>query len=169
MLKLPFLLLQQRLSEMSQLPDVRWFNAQFDQNKDEAVFYVPSVYIEFLPMDLEDIGEQVQGGEVMFRIHLMTELYDDNDRVLAHFDLVDDIFKHLHGWDVMKSALPEFSALQDTEDDVAIINKVVRTRLIPDHAQSNTIITVQEFKTYVADFAAMKSYIEFSPTITVLR
>lgn len=169
MLKYIYLIIKARLeAEIAALPVVFWFNNQYDQDDEEAIFAVPSVYIEFLPVPMQDFGERIQAGEVRMRVHLLTEYYDDDDATLAHFDLSSAIHASIDDMEAWASELPVYSALAGTEDDFLIINQASRTAIIPDHAQTNLIVTIQEFKFFAVDLSNIRTYLDKNVTLDII-
>lgn len=168
MLKYIYLIIKARLeAEIASLPVVAWYNNQYNQDDPEALFAVPAVYIEFLPVPLTDYGRRIQGGDVTFRIHLVTEYYDDDDETLAHFDLSNDIFATLDDMEGWASELPQFAALLGTDDDYLFLNQVSRTQIVPDHAQTNLVVTIQEFKALAIDLSNMRTWVETPATLDI--
>lgn len=169
MYKYSYLLLKQILESIEGIPRVMWYASQYDEAMDEAVFYCPACYIEFLPMEFEVGGLQVQGADLVFRVHLFTEYYDDDDQLMTHFDLSDKIFQALEGTWAKVSELPAFGALAGTTQDFNVLNKISRIGIIPDHAVTNTSVTIQEFRCRAVDLAAAIRYVLVNADVNVLR
>lgn len=169
MLKYPYLIIKQLLESLPNVPAAFWFNAQYDQESEEAVYYVPAVYIEFMPVEFPDVQRRIQLASVRFRIHLMTETFIDDDSILTHFDITNEIHKALSGYEAQLSVLPEFADLADTDDDITVINQCTRTQLIPDHSQTNLTITTQEYQASIMDVEAIRAYNEQIITSSVIR
>lgn len=169
MFKYAFLLLKQKLEAISGIPKVMWYASQYDEEMDEAVFYCPACYIEFMPMEFDQGGLQVQGADMVFRVHLFTEYYNDDDTLLSHFDLGDEIYRTLEGSVAKLSDLPAYANLAGTDQDIAVLNRISRIGIIPDHSVTNTSVTVQEFRCRAIDLAAAIRYILVNADVDVIR
>ena len=169
MFKYAFLLIKQLLESIPDIPQVMWYAAQYDVDTDEAVFYCPACYIEFLPLEFDQSGLQVQGADMVFRVHLFTEYLNEDDQLLSHFDLSDKIYQQLEGTSATISEIPTFEALAGTEEDVVVLNKISRITLIPDHSVTNTSVTIQEFRCRAIDLAAAIQYVLVNAEACVIR
>jgi hypothetical protein len=175
MIKLVFQLLQHVVSSINGSPQVRWFAAQTDDN-DEAVYYVPAVYIEFMPVTTAELpspnlGSVLQEADITVRIHLMTDKThpDDDNDVMDHLDLCDSIHKAISTTGTMKSAIPMHAALVNTLSDYHICNRFTRTGITTDHSQSSVIVTILEYSTHAVDTSAYvdNEKVTVTPTIFV--
>lgn len=169
MFKYAFLLLKQMLESIPEIPSVMWYASQYDESVDEAVFYCPACYIEFLPIEPDQNGLQVQSGDMVFRVHLFTEYYNDDDQILSHFELSDLIYQKLQGSTGKASDIPAYANLAGTPEDFNVLNKISRIGIIPDHAVTNTSVTIQEFLCRAIDLAAAIRYVLVNADIEVIR
>ncbi|MES2732874.1 MAG: hypothetical protein V4714_14060 [Bacteroidota bacterium] len=170
MLKFIFLLLEQRLLSLPELREVDWFNNQYAPSEEEEVMYAaPAAYLEFLSItDLQTEGRKAQKGTVPFRVHVVTELFTDNDNrfksaALEHYDIVNLVSKQLLGHSALLSDLPDYAAIQNTPGDQQVYNSVTRTGIIPDHKRSHLMLTVMDFSTVAIDFSAAKVFTKITP------
>ncbi len=166
-----FRALKQRIEAIDGLPACSWFNSQYDEDSDEAVYLVPHVYLEFLPIPLNQEVSLIQTSDnVRFRVHLFTEYYNDENEVLSHYDQVAGIHKALTKKTLLLSELTEYAGLAGTPDDKVILNTMTRTEITPDHNQSNTIITIQEFVASGVDLSALSAVTTVDPvTLTTIK
>lgn len=165
MFNLIYRVLKARLEAISSVEAVSWYNGQPDQNNEEAVYAIPHVYIEFLPIELGQSIGPTPYGELRFRVHLYSEYHDDDNEVFTHLDLVGSIHAELLRFQGMLSDIPEFAVLKGTANDRTVFNQLVRTRIIPDHAQTNTIISITEYKGAAVDISAFKAITTISPDL----
>jgi len=171
MFKFIFLLLKQRLNTLAQLHEIDWFNNQYELSEEEEVIYsCPAAYIEFLPVaDLTSQPRKLQKGSVRFRVHLVTEIYRDDDTsfhsaALEHYDFVNLVYKKLLGHSAKLSDHPDFAALANTKKDQQVYNSITRTGISPDHNRKPLMLTIQEFSMTAYDFSAQKTYTKPDPT-----
>jgi len=72
--------------------------------KKETPFIEPAIFIEFLPVNWQTLGNRMQQATMTFRIHIITRWYSqtndnspDNDSHLNYLDLPDKLFVALQG------------------------------------------------------------------------
>jgi hypothetical protein len=160
-----FLLLEQRLNTLSELAEVDWFNNQYILSEDEEVMYkAPAAYIEFLPVDdLTTQPRKTQMGTVAFRVHVVTENYQDNDgrfksAAMGHFDVVNQVYATLLGHAAKLSDLPDYTALAGTDADKQVYNSITRKGIQTDHNRSPLMVSIQQFSMTAYDFSAQKIF-----------
>ena len=157
MTKYPYLILKRKLLQILNIPKVQWLSTQLN-DEGQAVYHVPSCYIQFLPAQPQALGNNLQAADLTFRVHLYTENIDEDDEVLVHLDLASAIYAKLQGEVGMLSELPAFASLAGTDDDVAVMNVMNRTQYIPDHETARTHTTIQEFTCFCVDLSNAPQY-----------
>ena len=156
--------IKQRLNDISDWKnDLDWYLHQYDQDGEEVLYTTPAIYIEFGPVEWNTYPDNRQRGVMEFRIHLVNESdYDNDQRVLDpainHLGQEAEIFRGLQGWGCKLSYIPEYSALSGTDNDVVLLNDVVRIRTEPDHELSNLLISIQTFQCNVYDYNALPQW-----------
>jgi hypothetical protein len=77
------------------------FNRQFDNEEKEDTFLYPAVFFEFIDLDWETRGENLQDSTTSFRLHIaIDQNQTNNDNYDANFlDLVDKVYCLLQGAD----------------------------------------------------------------------
>lgn len=160
-----YFLLKNRLSSIAELDEIDWFTGQYEQNGEQALTVSTGCYLEFMSAQWQTLGDGQQQAALEFDVYLVQHsvLSGDeriSDPVMDHLGIVDKIHKALHRWGAMLSDLPAFSALAGTEDDIVIINSIVRTGSTPDHNLSNLLVTAQRFSCLVRDISASPEYQE---------
>lgn len=172
MLGYPYLLLKQRLLDVEGIPQVLWYNAQYVEGEAEPQYFVPCVYLEFLPVPTDQHQQKLQSGIMQVRVHLLTEYMGGEDEgwIRPHYALAGRIFNALSHAEFWLSELPEFALLANTDNDRLVVNQMVRTNVLSDHSQSQTIITIQEFEARIVDVDAAQQFVEVNaPSTTVIR
>lgn len=71
----------------------------------EAIFAMPAVFVEFLPIDWKSLGGGVQSAQIQFRLHIVTNTKGSaadgstyQPDALQLFDLLDDVHRALSGF-----------------------------------------------------------------------
>lgn len=71
----------------------------------EAIFAMPAVFVEFLPIEWKSLGGGVQSAIIQFRLHIITDTKGSTSDgstyqpdALQLFDLLDDIHRTLSGF-----------------------------------------------------------------------
>ncbi|MDQ3073271.1 MAG: hypothetical protein M3Q97_08430 [Bacteroidota bacterium] len=166
MLKYPFLAIKKRLQDkVPDLLEVEWYVSQYLQNNEIHLITTPCAYIQFERLPTDQHQDGIQSAEMKVRIHCVSEaLFSDSqritDEVINHTGLADQIHIALNGWEAMLSDLPGQAALKGTDQDVVLVNRMVRSELLPDHSLSNLIATVQTYEAMAFDYSARPAWIE---------
>lgn len=155
MIKYPYQIIRQRLLTISALKAVDYYNGQYQDESGEAIYGIPCVFIEFLPIELQDFPQDVQAAEIQIRLHLVTEYYDGDNNILSHMDIATLIYQKLSKYTPRLSELPEFSGLTNAP---TVFNSMIRTGITTDHSQSGLVITIQEFKAWAVDLSNIVAY-----------
>ncbi len=145
--------------------DLDWYLGQYDQDGDNTLYTTPAVYIEFQPMDWEQLKVGVQACNLMVSIHAVNaSLYDTDQRILDaasnHLELENSVYRALQGFRCMLSYLPEYAGLAGGANDRVLLESMVRQRTYPDHDINRLLVSVQEFKTRIYDYSAEPQYQE---------
>lgn len=164
MLREIYIALKQRLQEITELKEVNWFYGQYYQeDQSQSLWTTPSLFIEFLPIQWQVVGNKVQRANLKFILHLVNESHYDNDeRILSavpnHFGLESKVYLKMMGFRDLLSNIPGYENLTDTEDDRILMESIVRTDTIVDHSLSNLLISLQQFSCTIHDYSAHPSY-----------
>jgi len=97
------------------IPEVKYislYNNQFGNYEDNRQFDLPAVLIEILPINFDNLLNQVQYSEIQVNLHIGTEIYNGfdrndkmQDRSFEHLQLLDKLFIGLNR--VNSEELPE--------------------------------------------------------------
>lgn len=162
----PYQIIKKKLlADVAQVKLVDWYLDQYNKNdKATQVLTAPSVFIEFRPIETQQLSFGLQMAEVEVFIHLVTtNMYANDKRVEKtnprdHANIFDAIMKSLSGFSAKLSYLDEFVALKDTANDKTIFNSMTRDGIpVTPHAIRKLQVTVQSFTTLVFDHAAVKA------------
>jgi hypothetical protein len=149
--------LEKRLLEkVPGLKYVDWYYGQYDEADDDAMVWItPSVFLEFFPMDWQQLGQSgMQMGTLRFTTHVVTDTaYDDKQRMTVHNHLSFEksVYIALQGWDCMLSYLDNYAALANTNNDVQLFNSITRETSESDHALQRFIVTKASYECNVID------------------
>jgi len=171
----PFEILKKRLTDqVTELREIDWYMNQDDlKDKNALLVAAPALYIQFLPVQLEDLGYGMQKGEADFDIILLTEtMHTTGSKRLKkeqpqdHMRLFDKVYKNIAGFSSLISYLPEFAALEDTANDLRIMNTIRRLGVpTPPHGTLKGIMkSVQRFRTIIWDHVKLPALTVQSPT-----
>jgi hypothetical protein len=154
-----YLALEKQLqAQVPLLKEIEWYAEQYnDTNDGNLVWIEPCVFLEFLPVAWEQLGDiKIQGGTLITKVHIVTEsAYEDKKRFTAHHHLQIDraVFHALQGFACMLSFTPGLEQYENTPDDHAIINTMIRTSSESEHTLSKFIVTIQTYECYVYDLS----------------
>lgn len=127
----------QLTAEVPELKTIRLFNDQFNHSndqRDEAPFLYPCVFIQFIDIQTADLTQNVQQANFTTRIHFGFENYEDED--VTMFALKAKIYK----------ALQHFGA--------NFFGPMVRVSEEQDHEHNNIYIYLIDFQTSGKDYDA---------------
>lgn len=173
MIDLLFRGLQKRLIlKVEEAKIVDYFLDQYDEStEDQRIYATPALYIEFLPTTFETMSGNVQRAVQQFHIHTVHESgYDDAKRItsvdgLNNFMKVQGkVFKALMNWRLNSTYLSE------ANQSVTLMESIVRTRSVPDHAMSRLLVNTQTFQAVVYDYGAVQHMtpIQVSPEVMAM-
>jgi len=147
------------------VPDIKYislYNNQFNNSDSNRPLPMPAVLIEILPINFDDLLQNVQMSIVEVNIHLGTEIYNGFDRddsmqdtSLDHLKLLDKLYIGLNR--VNTQDLPD-----ELKDDNYIISagfKRNRVTLQNYNSPINHSIINGSFKMF--DLSAMKKWTEY--------
>lgn len=121
------------------------WNRQLDFLAEDSPADYPAVYIEFLPIEWQTLGEGVQDADFEFRLHIATRWFGQTYSIapqeiaseqLDYLDIPNKIFKVLQG-----------SCITNT-------NNIIRTNTEFDHNHENYIETVETYRCHIIDTQA---------------
>lgn len=151
MLREYYLLIKQQLGTITGLKQVDWYTGQFDQNGDQAQIVDCAAFIEFDPIDMLQKGGRVQEATVVFTVYLVNHVLIEGDArytdpTINHLGLMNDIYKKLTHYSARLSELPAFASVAGTEQDIVVVNSLVRTNITTIQELSNLLVTQQVFQ-----------------------
>lgn len=121
------------------------WNQQVEFIEQETPFLTPAVFVEFLPLKWQTLGNRVQSADLTTRLHIVTEWHaltadytpdDLEDRALEYLDIVDSVV----------AAMQNFAA--------PCTNAWMRTQTIPNHNHERYVDSVEEYISRVTDTSA---------------
>lgn len=157
------------LAKVTQAKAVEYFLDQYNESEDQRVFTTPSLYLEFAPIEFRTLTQNIQQAELTFMVHTVHEsAYDDENRILSADGLLNflgvqtEVYKALMNWRLRASYLSG-----DNADTRTLMESVVRTRSVPDHAMSRLMVNTQTFRAVVYDYSAVKNMtpVQVSPVV----
>jgi hypothetical protein len=163
MYKIPYHIIKQALMAVPRLEKVDWYLEQERVNgellKDSCAF------VRFSPTTLRNLSRGVQEGQLEFTIIALNKtLKNGGNRVTElalpdHLTLLDDVYLAIVAIGrSMLSDIAHFAALKDTEQDVLILNSIVRNGVTPFHNQGGYVRSELTFSCYFRDCTASKSF-----------
>lgn len=167
----PYQIIKNKLkANVLEIKDLDWFINQYSKSDKSAMLYtLPGVYVQFLPMDTDQIGMQTQIAECEFDIHLVTSnLFDKGEQRIRkaeatdHAMIMDKIYKTLNG---KKGTMAEVD--NPGADNYIILNSMTRTRVTPPHELASNMVSIQRFKTVIFDYSANKIFQKLMPDLEV--
>lgn len=173
MIDLLFRGLQKRLYEQVEAAKiVDYFLDQYDASSgDQRIYGTPALYIEFLPTTFETMPYNIQRAVQQFHVHTVHEsAYEDDKRItsadgLNNFMHVQTaVFRALMNWRMNATYLDE------ANPSATLMESIVRTRSVPDHAMSRLLVNTQTFQATVYDYGAVKGMqpVQVSPAVTAM-
>lgn len=158
-----YILLRERLKEITELKEVDWYTGQDAQTGEQAMLVDAAAYIEFQPIEWQSLLGGIQQAVVSFDVHFVQDRVLDGDGPIInadilHLDIVRSIYTKLQGFSALLSDLPGLSALAGTKQDAVVVNDIVRELLSNDHSLSNLMVTTQRFRCMIRDYAAAPIY-----------
>ena len=156
MLKSIFLALKKRINEETELP-VYWYSRKrIDANDEgEDLFTVPSVHIEFSPLNATTMTRNLQQFEIQFNVHVVEEsLYDHEKESLTIIDRAELVHSALFN----QAFSLEYLTGNPEHAQLCLMNTIHRTGMRVDHDPTNLYITVMEYKSVIYDRDNLPTY-----------
>jgi|GEM_PF-2251229 len=152
-----------------------WYNDQYDLNpatqKLQVPFLTPAVFVEFLPYTPQSLSRRVQLIPLNFRLHLVSDIYShsragmaEQAAALSHIDLANALHHLIHGHHYL---IPANAALGLPAR--AVYNTCARVRQEPDHAYSNLVVCLMEYRTIAFDYSATRSTQKMNNPLLVIK
>lgn len=167
MIKEVYQALKKRIGEIAEMDRVDWFMNQYneaDESGNVLVYETPVVYLEFPPIEWQQMGSGIQRATISFNAHLVTEsVADDDKRILDttyvnHLGIENKVFVKLNNWRTNLSYVDAYGSLANTDKDRVLIESIVRKVTEPDHNLSEFVVTVQQFSCVIYDYSGMKNW-----------
>ena len=132
-----------------------WNNqtTQDGEEDEDDVFPTPAVFIEYLPADMQTLGNRKQATELDFILHIVSEVMTEHSsretpgirsNALAHLILCDQVFER------MQNFIGEY------------FGAVSRIGFTMDHNHTNMYEHSQKFRVRITDEAAMHKLQRFN-------
>ena len=121
------------------------WNQQVEFIEHETPFLTPAIFVEFMPLQWQTMGNRVQSADLTTRRHIVTEWHaltadnvpdEEQELALAYLDIVDSVVAALQGF-----AAPN-------------TNTWMRTQTIPNHNHERYVDSVEEYICRVIDDSA---------------
>lgn len=118
------------------------WNQQVEFIEQETPFLTPAIFVEFMPLQWQTMGNRVQSADLTTRLHIVTEWHaltadnvpdEEQNLALEYLDIVDSVV----------AALQNFSAPGT--------NSWMRTQTIPNHNHERYVDSVEEYICRVID------------------
>jgi hypothetical protein len=154
--------LEKRIQEkVSGVKQVDWFYNQYEEGEEgNMVWVTPSVYLQFLPIEWQDLGSRVQSGDMTLLVHLATDSgYENKQRITVteHLELDKALKNALHGWGCPLSYTPSVTNVAGTANDGILINRLTRKGTESDHALRECMVTIATYTGSVYDYSSLIS------------
>lgn len=169
MLSLVYQALKKRLVNTTTPAYVDWYMGQYLEPEAEEggqlLWRTPAQFVEFMPVQWQTLGNNVQAANTQFNLHLVNDCYHDDDQritdaALGHLAQEAAVYATLQNWRCHLSYVPGFEALEGTPDDRVLIESITRERTDPDHNMGRQIVSVQGFACRIYDYGAVKNWVE---------
>ena len=174
MYTLPYQIIRNKLSaNVSEIKDLDWYLQQYQANDKNAGLYdLPGVYVEFAPIDTQQMAGFVQMGTAAIRIHLVTDSIESKGerrikRVTAkdHAVIMDEIYKTLNGKRGLLHEADGFEDVVNTEQDFMVMNSMTRNQIIPPHQLRKNMVSIQRFECVIYDYSNNKVFQKIEPDL----
>lgn len=147
------------------IPELKQLEMYHNQERNRgALRATPAMFVKFHPTQWRPLTMGIQEGNVEFDLMLFSKTEEDgeprifNNGNKDHYDLVNDVNKHIAGKSARLSSLAEFAALADTENDRWLFNSIMRIRDEDNTSKKQLLQTNQRFKCLVKDFSGCPTY-----------
>lgn len=133
---------------------------QYRQQGDDVVRATPALYIGFKDIDWSQLPNDVQSSVIDFTVTLVssTRYGDDRDitdtTYIDHLTIENAVYKHLQNLRIILHHLPAFVAVKDTDDDLVLMESIVRVGTSTHQYMDNLMITTATFRSKVYDYSA---------------
>jgi hypothetical protein len=133
------------------------WNRQVEFIELETPFEVPAIFVEFLPISWQTIGNRVQQCELTVRLHIVTEWY------AGTADYSPTELQALEFLDILDRLVAKMQNFNTT-----YMNGWMRTRSITNHNHERYVDNVEEYTCNLRDISAVQTYVPVSvqPVIT---
>lgn len=134
------------------------WNQQVEFIEQETPFACPAVFVEFMPVNWETLGNRHQMGRQTVRLHIVTEWYagtadysPTEDRALEYLDIVDKVVARMQNFRASCS------------------NSFTRTQSVPNHNHEKFVDSIEEYTCEVFDNSAVqrRTEIRVTPVINI--
>jgi hypothetical protein len=138
----------------AQVPDLRWIDydqGQIDYPAEHYPIDFPAVLIDFENTEWEDIGQQIQGGDVTITFRVVFRLYEDLNNHTPAASRQEGLNK-LQLLNTLHKALQGFAGVH--------YNALSRVRQFTEKRDDGLKVVAMQYGTYLTDQHAMTTYTE---------
>lgn len=134
------------------------WNQQVEFLEQETPFNCPAIFIEFVPIQWNQLGQNKQDAELQVKIHIVTEWWAQTH---DSSPVADEMLNYLDLPDVVVRKLNNFAT--------SLGNKFMRIRSEINHNHERRLDSIEVFKCQVIDTSATATYtsVEVTPVIAV--
>lgn len=150
--------IEKRISDkVEEVKQIDWFMDQYAASiEDGMVWITPTVFLEFMPVTWQQIGQNIQSATMQVKVHFLTDNdYEDQKSLMMtnHLQLNKRVHKALQNWGCLLSYVEGYEALQGTGSDMILINNMTRVASESEHQLRQFVVTTQTYEAYVTDLS----------------
>ena len=123
------------------------WNQQVEFIEQETPFAVPAIFIEFKPIEWQQLGFNKQHADALIRVHVVTPWFA---QTADYSPLESEMLDYLDLPDLVVKALDNFAP--------AAGNKFMRINSITNHNHERYVESVEEYKCHVSDISAVTEF-----------
>lgn len=144
---------------------------QYMQRGDDVVRATPALYIGFKNIDWDQLPNNVQTSVIDFTVTLVSSTRYGDDRDITDTDYIDHlaienaVYKHLQNHRVILHHLPGFAAVENTEDDLVLMESIVRVGTSTHQYIDNLMTTTATYRSKVYDYTATPEWQKILATL----
>lgn len=137
------------------------WNRQLDPDWSGDAIKFPAVFIEYLPCTWQSMGRKIQQCDNFgARLHIVTQTVArskdgslSKDKAMEHFDIIDEVYKKLHGWG----------------GDRTYFSSLDRSGSFTDHYNNGVRDDIEEYHCVLKDDTAMPVTTRIGVTVNIMK
>ena len=130
------------------------WNRQVEFIEEETPFETPAIFVEFMPIPWETLGQNIQEANLTLHFHIVTPWYANTaantanvrDAALAYLDIPTVLFRQLHG---QHGSFPN----RQGEKPMGSFNSLTRVRSLPNHNHEKFVDSIEEYTCHLKDLS----------------